>query len=97
MLSLSVMLRATSPLAIEHTAPGLQDLVAQSGGYRVDGPNGRIGTISAVGIGAGPGGPDCLHVRSGLFIRRTVTVGIDQVASVDPIGRRVTVMTDTAR
>jgi hypothetical protein len=96
MLSLSVMLRATNPAA-EHMAPGLGDLLAKAGGYHVDGPSGRVGTVRAVRFEAATGTPDYLRVRTGLLVRRTVPLGIDEVTSVAPIRRRVAVTTDAAR
>lgn len=53
-------------------------------GYRVDGPDGRIGYVAAVQ-------PDAIEVRVGLFARRTFTVPSEAIATVS-LARRVLVL-----
>lgn len=53
-------------------------------GYRVDGPDGRVGYVGAVQ-------PDALDVRTGLFARRTLTVPNEAVETISR-RRRVVVL-----
>jgi hypothetical protein len=81
------MLRATTAVPAR-PAPSGADWLGQCGGFRVDGVDGRIGTVRSIGLDRS-GSPAWLEVRSGLFARRTVTVRIDEVVSVDPIAHRI--------
>jgi hypothetical protein len=56
---------------------------AHSLGFRVDGPDGRLGTVVATLFGSFLESPDALEVRVGLFHPRTVVVPIDAVSNVD--------------
>jgi hypothetical protein len=56
-------------------------------GFRVDGPEGRVGVVSAV-LGH-EDEPTMLAVREGLFALRTVYVPIEQVAEVQPRAERI--------
>jgi hypothetical protein len=58
-------------------------------GYRVDDPNGRVGTVDAVLAGAWSDGPDAIEVRVGLFRQALLVVGVDDIAGVDSARRRV--------
>ena len=68
-------------------------------GYRVDDPNGRVGTVDGVVAGACNDRPDAIEVRVGLFRPALLVVGVDDVAGVDPVRRRVVLRTtvDLAR
>jgi len=70
--------------------------LAECEGYRVDGVNGRVGTVVGVGIGTDGETPAWLVVRTGLFHRRQVSIGIGDVGSVDPTSRRIVVLTGQA-
>ena len=88
------MLRSTTPV-VSRPAPPRADRLSRCNGFRVDGVDGRIGTVTAIGCDAG-GVPVWLEVRSGLFTHRSVTIGIRDVVSVDLIARRISIVT-TAR
>lgn len=82
MLPVSTLLRATNP-----------DLdarwLSRCEGFRVDDESGRLGTVRRVGIDADSGTLAWLVVRTGLFVRRDVVVSVDDVESIDPVGRRI--------
>jgi hypothetical protein len=67
------------------------DLIALGGsqGYRVDDPNGRVGTVDGVVAGSWSDGPDAIVVRVGLFRPGILLVGVADVAQVDAARRRV--------
>jgi hypothetical protein len=67
------------------------DLLAlgESQGYRVDDPNGRVGTVEGVVAGAWSDRPDAIEVRVGLFRQAMLVVGVADVAEVDSARRRV--------
>lgn len=92
MLPLSVRLRVTSP-APDYQVPDSERWADQWAGFRLDGPGGRLGTIEAVGFDPATGEPAWLHVRTGLFVRRTVAIPFEDIESIDPIQGRVTVRT----
>ena len=58
-------------------------------GYRVDGPEGRVGIVEAV-LGE-EDEPVTLAVREGLFALRTVYVPIEDVIEVHPRAERIVV------
>ena len=58
-------------------------------GFRVDGPEGRIGLVEAVMFRIRPDEPDALIVRAGMFGRRLVIVPIEDVADVVPRRERI--------
>jgi hypothetical protein len=58
-------------------------------GFRVDGPDGRIGTVTAVSSSTPGRAADTLHVVTGLFIMRVVSVGAPHIVAIDRDGRRV--------
>jgi hypothetical protein len=63
--------------------------LGESQGYRVDDPNGRVGTVDGIVAGAWSDRPDAIEVRVGLFRQAMLVVGIADVAEVDPARRRV--------
>jgi hypothetical protein len=67
------------------------DLLAlgESQGYRVDDPNGRVGTVEGIVAGAWSDRPDAIEIRVGLFRQAMLVVGVAHVAEVDPARRRV--------
>jgi len=58
-------------------------------GFRVDGPEGRVGVFRGVVPDFGDGLPDSIEVTTGLFLVTSVDVAFAEVVSVDPFGRRV--------
>ena len=63
--------------------------LAESHGYRVDDPDGRVGTVDGVVAGAWSDRPDAIEVRVGLFRPAVLVVGVADIAAVDPARRRV--------
>ncbi len=63
------------------------DWLGHCEGFRVDGPEGRVGVIEAV-LGH-EDEPTTLAVREGLFALRIVHVPIEQVAEVQPRAERI--------
>ena len=92
MLPLSVRLRVTRP-ALDHPVPDSEHWADQWAGFRLDGPGGRLGTIQSVEFDPATGEPAWLHVRTGLFVRRTVAIPFEHIESIEPIQGRVTVTT----
>jgi hypothetical protein len=87
MLPLSVRLRATIPVGTDAASvPG--DWLERCEGFRVDGPDGRLGTVSGIGRNAS-GDAAWLEVRAGLFFRRTTMIGFSDVELVEPAARRL--------
>jgi len=62
-------------------------------GFRVDGPDGRIGTVTSVSSTPSSAPPDTMHVVTGLFIVRVVPVPALDVLQIDDQRRRVLVRT----
>lgn len=58
-------------------------------GYRVDDPNGRVGTVDGIVAGAWTDRPDAIEVRVGLFRQVILMVPADAVAGVHRARRRV--------
>ncbi len=71
-------------------APGLP---ADCRGFRVDGPDGRIGVVRRLVPEAGGDRPQHLVVRTGLFIVRQVRIPVADVVEASPGLRRVVVRT----
>ena len=92
MLPLSVRLIVTIPV-LDYRVPDSERWADQWAGFRLDGPGGRLGTIEAVGFDPATGEPAWLHVRTGLFVRRTVAIPFADIESIEPIRGRVTVTT----
>jgi hypothetical protein len=92
MLPLSLRLRVTNP-ALDWRVPDSEHWADQWAGFRLDGPNGRLGTIQAVGFDPSTGEPAWLQVRTGLFMPRTVAIPFRDIESIEPIRGRVTVGT----
>jgi len=65
------------------------DGLAEAIAYRVDTPDGRIGSVAAVLPGVGPHAAGVLLVQTGLLHCRLEGVAFDDVAEVDPEARRV--------
>ena len=62
-------------------------------GFRVDGPDGRIGTVKNVSSGT-PGAPlDTIDVVTGLFVIRVTTVTAAEILQIDDERRRILVRT----
>jgi hypothetical protein len=58
------------------------DALGDCVGYRVDDPNGRVGTVDGIVAGAWTDRPDAIEVRVGLFRPAILTVPADAVAGV---------------
>lgn len=58
-------------------------------GFRVDGPEGRVGVLTAVVPDFGEGLPERVQIATGLFLVASVDVPFGDVVSVDPYRRRV--------
>ena len=65
-------------------------------GFRVDGPNGRIGVVDHVEQGGEADVPDIMAVASGLWRIRLSRIPLADVVQVDPGRRRVVVRHDIA-
>jgi hypothetical protein len=60
-------------------------------GFRVDGPEGRVGYVKSVSSETSGGAPDTLHVATGLFIVRVVQVPASEIVDVEPARRRLAI------
>jgi hypothetical protein len=87
MLPLSVKLRAISQA--EDLRTGSRARIDRCEGFRVDGPDGRVGRVDAIDLDGTTGEPARLQVRTGLFVRRTVAVSVRDIDSVDTARQRV--------
>ena len=67
----------------------LAAMVRAAVGFRVDGPEGRVGVLSAVIPDFGDGPPDSIKIATGIFLVTSVDVPFVEVVSIDPFGRRV--------
>jgi hypothetical protein len=65
------------------------DALGECLGYRVDDPNGRVGTVDGIVAGAWTDRPDAIEVRVGLFRQAILMVPTDAVAGVHQARRRV--------
>jgi hypothetical protein len=65
------------------------DALSECVGYRVDDPNGRVGTVDGIVAGAWTDRPDAIEVRVGLFRPGTLMVPAEAVACVHRARRRV--------
>jgi hypothetical protein len=65
---------------------GRAEEIVGSGGYRVDGPIGRIGYVHEVRVGQ-DGSPSCLAIRVAPVRRQVVIVPANDVACVAPRSR----------
>jgi hypothetical protein len=62
-------------------------------GFRVDGPDGRIGTVTSVSASTPGGPPNTIQAVTGLFIVRVVPVAASEVLQIDDAGRRILIRT----
>jgi hypothetical protein len=60
-------------------------------GFRVDGPDGRIGVVTRVSSSSAGKAPDTVHVVTGLFIVRVVPVAVSEIVQIDTERRRLLV------
>jgi hypothetical protein len=72
-------------------ASALNERLRRAAGFRVDGPEGRIGTLSALVPGDLGIRPDRLRVDVGVFLRREIEIPVGDVRAVEPVRRRVVV------
>ena len=87
MLPVGMMVRATD-LSREPVSGKQGSRLAGCEGFRVDGADGRVGTVTGVRPGA-DGAPAWLEVRTGLIVRRHLVIKIEDVRSVDALSRRI--------
>jgi hypothetical protein len=80
---MSTLIRRRPTQAVDPVA------LAESHGYRVDDPDGRVGTVDGIVAGAWSDRPDAIEVRVGLFRPAVLVVGVADIAAVDPARRRV--------
>jgi hypothetical protein len=96
--------RADGPVHREDVVAAARDVVATPArphgagirgveGFRVDGPDGRIGTVTSVSASTTSAPPDTIHVRTGLFIVRVVAVAARDIVQIDDERRRILVRT----
>jgi hypothetical protein len=64
-------------------------MVRAAVGFRVDGPEGRVGVLSIVIPDYGDGLPERIRITTGLFLTTSVEVAFGEVVSVDPFTRRI--------
>ena len=60
-------------------------------GFRVDGPEGRVGYVKSVSCETRGSAPVTLHVATGLFIVRVVPVPASDIVDVEPERRRLVI------
>ena len=57
--------------------------VSEVDGYRVDGPDGRVGVVTSVSASRNDGPLDTIHVVTGLFIVRVTPVAVSEILEID--------------
>jgi hypothetical protein len=80
-------------VGIRPGAAALAPTLRAAAGYRVDGPDGRIGVLRGVAPPEPAAPPEQLVVSIGLFIITTVSIAVTEVRSVDVERRRIVVAT----
>ena len=75
----------------------LADALRGAVGFRVDGPEGRLGVLTAVGPLGEDGLPQSMTIAAGLFVVRSVEIPFASVVAVDPVQRRVGVLAGPER
>jgi hypothetical protein len=96
--------RAERPVHREDVVAAARDVVATPArrhgpdirgveGFRVDGPDGRIGTVARVSSATAGAPPDTVEVVAGLFIVRVVPVAAAEIVQIDDERRRILVRT----
>jgi hypothetical protein len=60
-------------------------------GFAVETPTRRIGRVAGIRYGELSNEPAVLEVRAGMFGRKTLLIGVDDIAQVDPEKRRIVV------
>lgn len=79
-----------APSVRERAAPSAA-LVRAAIGFRVDGPEGRVGILTAVLPEDDDTATDRVEIASGIFIVTALTVSVVDVVSVDRSRRRVSI------
>jgi len=59
-------------------------------GFLIETPTKRIGTVIGIRYGEAINEPEILEVRAGLFGRTRLLISIEDVTSIDPEQRRIT-------
>ncbi|HSD03768.1 MAG TPA: hypothetical protein VLB81_15435 [Gaiellales bacterium] len=96
--------RAPRPVHREDVVAAARDVVAPPRsrqtadirgveGFRIDGPDGRIGTVTSVSSSTPGAPPDTIQVMTGLFIVRVVPVAAAEILQVDDDRRRILIRT----
>ena len=67
----------------------LAGMLRSAVGFRVDGPEGRVGVLTSVTPEDRDAPPDGVEIATGLFIVTTLAIPFADVARVDPLRRRV--------
>jgi len=67
----------------------LAGMLRAAAGFRVDGPDGRVGVLTLLVPDYGDGLPERITIRTGLFLSDSVDIAFGEVVSVDPFSRRV--------
>lgn len=83
----------TDVVSIRPDAAALAPSLRAAAGFRVDGPDGRIGVLRGVAPSEPTAPPEQLLVSIGLFIITTVSIAVAEVRSVDVERRRILVAT----
>jgi hypothetical protein len=90
MVPRSLMLKLTNPPAHEsHDVIDARYWLVHGDGYRVDGPDGRIGTVMRTIEGS-----DTLVIRTGLLGTHSVAVRFEDVDAIEPWDERLTLRAD---
>jgi hypothetical protein len=83
--------RPGRPAEVVDSSAVLAERMRCAAGFRVDGPEGRVGTVRAFVPGDLGTVPDRLRVDVGLFMRSSIWIPLRHVRHVDPERRRVLV------
>jgi hypothetical protein len=86
-------LPAADVVAVRPNLAALAPVLRSAAGFRVDGPDGRIGVLREVAPADRMVLPERLLVSFGLFIVTTLSIAVADVRSVDATRRRIVVAT----
>jgi hypothetical protein len=91
----SPLVHSDSDAPMEQTEMPLRDRdLTMCLGFRVDGPDGRIGTVTGMAYGSQTHRPDAIEIRAGLFQRTMIVVPPEEVIAADPSTKRLTLRRD---
>jgi hypothetical protein len=89
----SALVRSDARMERTEMSPRDRDLTMCLG-FQVDGPNGRVGTVTGIAYGSQRHGPDAIEIRVGLFKPTVIVVPPEQVIAADPSTKRLTLRHD---